>query len=149
MRFELQILGTGSALPAYGRHLSAQVLFHHNELFLFDCGEGTQFQLHAYAIKLMRIRCIFISHLHGDHVFGLAGLLQSFNHLNRTEELHVFGPPGIQKLIDAQLAATGNPLVYPLEVEEQKPSELTPIWQNNHITVSCFPLIHRIPTLPG
>src|ERR1700752_3722976 len=97
------ILGNNSALPAYDRHPTAQVVTLDDQLFLVDCGEGTQMQLARYKIRRSRINHIFISHLHGDHYFGLIGLLTSMGLMNRDHELHLYAPEPLWKLINWQL----------------------------------------------
>src|SRR5690348_4687452 len=99
----LTILGNNSALPAFGRNPTAQILQTMNELCLIDCGEGTQLQLSKYKIKRSRINHIFISHLHGDHYFGLIGLLTSTGLSNRTEDMHIHGPAMLEEIIHLQL----------------------------------------------
>ena len=96
---QLTILGNGSGGPFLGRHYTAQILQMDNQLFLIDCGEGTQMQMHRYGVRYDRLRQIFISHLHGDHVFGLVGLLTSWSLKKRTEPLAVFSPPGLEELV--------------------------------------------------
>lgn len=95
--FEVQILGCSAALPAYNRFPSSHIVRIHDHSYMVDCGEGTQFQLNKYGIKRSRIKNIFITHLHGDHVFGLPGLITSYNLINRQDDLHIYGPVGIKK----------------------------------------------------
>ncbi len=97
---QLTILGTSSGGPFHGRHYTSQVLQVENQLFLVDCGEGTQMQLYRYKIKFDRCNHIFISHLHGDHVYGLLGLLTNWCLKKRTEQLHLFSPPGLQEWVE-------------------------------------------------
>ena len=99
--FTLTIIGSGSALPMHGRHPSAQVLRHNDFYCLIDCGEGTQERLRPAGIKPFKISTILITHLHGDHVFGLPGLLSSFAHLQRTEPLTLFGPAGLKGFLES------------------------------------------------
>jgi ribonuclease Z len=100
MQFDLTILGSNGAIPAHDRHPSAQILNYNGSLFLIDCGEGTQFRLNKFNIKRGRLDHIFISHLHGDHYFGLIGLLTSFNLNWRETPLHIYGPAGIEELMN-------------------------------------------------
>ncbi len=146
MPVTVTILGSNSALPAQGRHPSAQVLQVRNELFLVDCGEGTQLQMSTYNIRRSRISLIFISHLHGDHIYGLPGLITSFNHYGRTETLTLYGPIGIKKFIDCAVFITGNPLKFKLTIHEFDPDEPQDLISNKLLNVRTIPLQHRIPT---
>ena len=112
--FGVTILGNNSALPAYDRHPTAQVVTLNDQLFLIDCGEGTQMQLSRYKIRRSRIRHIFISHLHGDHYFGLAGLITSMGLLGREHALHIHAPAPLQQIIQLQLDVADTVLPYPL-----------------------------------
>ena len=107
------ILGNNSALPAYERHPTSQVVTLDDQLFLVDCGEGTQIQMIKYKIRRGKISHIFISHLHGDHYFGLVGLLNTFGLLNHIQELHVFGPSPLQQIIELQMKVAETYLPYP------------------------------------
>src|SRR4030095_10926340 len=100
MTFSVTILGSNSALPAHGRHPTSQLLNHDEKFFLLDCGEGTQMQLSHYRIRRSKIDHIFISDLHGDHYYGLIGLLTSFHLLRRAEPLHVYAPKGLKEIIE-------------------------------------------------
>src|ERR1700712_3111038 len=108
------ILGNNSALQAFDRHPSSQVVTLNDHLFLVDCGEGTQTQLARYRIKRSRINNIFISHLHGDHYFGLMGLITSMGLLGRDQALHIYAPSPLKSIIDLQLTVSGTTLPYPL-----------------------------------
>src|SRR5215210_4942656 len=112
--FGVTILGNNSALPAYDRHPTSQVVTLDQHKFLVDCGEGTQMQLAKYKIRRSRINHIFISHLHGDHYFGLIGLITSMSLLGREIPLHVYGPAKLQSIIEIQLDGAGNTLNFPL-----------------------------------
>ena len=143
---EVCILGTGSAIPAFGRHLSAQVVNYHHRIYLIDCGEGTQFQLNRYRIPVKRLDAIFISHLHGDHVLGLAGLLSSMSLAGRTKALPIIGPEGIKDFIEMQLRYTHSFLSYNLEFRELcQPETPQVVFQTASLRVSTVPLFHRIP----
>jgi ribonuclease Z len=106
LAFQLTILGSNSATPAYGRHQTSQLLNLENHYMLIDCGEGTQMQLLKYKAKVSRIHHIFISHLHGDHVFGLVGLINTMNLNGRTEDLYIYGPYHLSDMITVQMRAT-------------------------------------------
>jgi len=135
------ILGNNSALPAFDRHPTSQVVTLNEHLFLVDCGEGTQMQIAKYRIKRSRIHHIFISHLHGDHYFGLMGLITSMGLLGRDHELHIFAPPALEQLIDLQLKAGGTLLPYSLIFH---PLEEGILMQEDKFEVSCFKVFHRI-----
>ncbi|HEU4607581.1 MAG TPA: ribonuclease Z [Chitinophagaceae bacterium] len=139
----ITILGNNSSLPAYDRHPTAQVVTLDDHLFLVDCGEGTQMQLARYRIKWGRINHIFISHLHGDHYFGLPGLLNSMGLLHRETDVHVYGPPMLEEIIRLQLQAAQTLLSYPLYfhcIEEEGV-----LVETDKFRVSCFATRHRIP----
>ena len=108
------ILGNNSALPAFDRHPTAQVVTMEDQIFLVDCGEGTQMQMAKYKIRRSKINHIFISHLHGDHYFGLIGLLTSMGLLGRTQDLHIHAPPALEDIIGLQLRVADIHLPYPL-----------------------------------
>ena len=138
----LTILGNNSAIPAHGRNPTAQVLQTNDENYLIDCGEGTQNQLTKYKIKKSKINKIFISHLHGDHYFGLIGLLTSMGLLGRTNELHIYAPSLLQQIIQLHLDAANTVLPYQLFFHElNKEGEIT---NDKKISVSTFRVSHRI-----
>lgn len=138
----LTILGNNSAIPAFGRNPTAQVLQLEDEFFLIDCGEGTQLQMAKYKVRHSKIHHIFISHLHGDHYFGLIGLLTSMSLLNRTEDLHLFGPSPLKTIIDLQLNVADTRLSYKLLFHEL--TKEGRIVDANKFTVDCFYVTHRI-----
>ena len=106
--FELTILGCGSASPAKERNPTAQYLKWADRCFLLDCGEGTQMRMLQYGLKSSRIEHIYITHLHGDHFYGLVGLVSTFMLLNRTNDLHIYGPKGLKELILVQLKLSNS-----------------------------------------
>jgi ribonuclease Z len=128
----------------HGRHPSAQLLQYDDFYCLIDCGEGTQERMIDAGIRTFKIKHILISHLHGDHVFGLPGLLSSYAHLKRTEPLTVFGPVGIQGLLDSIFRYTELTLTYPLTIIEKVPTSLVSIANEGNIEILTFPLYHRI-----
>ena len=141
------ILGSNSALPAFGRHPTAQVLQCDQSTYLIDCGEGTQMQLRRYGVKFQRIKAIFISHLHGDHYFGLVGLLNSMNLLGRNMPLVIVGPSELQEIINIQQAVGRSGIDYDIEFVstnhiDRKAKAL--IYANKQIRVEAFGLKHRI-----
>jgi ribonuclease Z len=146
MSLKLTILGCHSATPRISAHPTAQYLEIENHAFLIDCGEGTQVQLRKYKIKFSKIKNIFISHLHGDHVFGLIGLISTFRLLNRETEINVFGPKGIKEFIVTQLRLTESYAGYPIKFHElsSKKSEL--IFEDKKVEVHTIPLKHRVYT---
>jgi ribonuclease Z len=137
------ILGNNSALPAYDRHPTSQVVTLDDNLFLVDCGEGAQQQLAKYRIRWSRINYIFISHLHGDHYFGLPGFLHSMGLLHREHELHLFAPAPLKQILDLQLEAASNHLPYTLHFYALEEDGV--IVQNDKFKVTCFSTKHRIP----
>jgi ribonuclease Z len=136
------ILGNNSALPAFDRHPTAQVVTMEDQIFLVDCGEGTQMQMAKYKIRRSKINYIFISHLHGDHYFGLIGLLTSMGLLGRTHEMHIYAPPALQDIIGLQLRVADIQLPYPLHFYALDTEG--PILSEPKFEVSCFPVFHRI-----
>jgi len=145
MTFELTILGSNSATPAYGRNQTSQILNINEKLYLIDCGEGTQLQLLKYNIKSSRIKYIFISHLHGDHYLGLIGLISSMHLIGRTDELTLFGPPELKQIIDLHLLYSDTRLRYELTFYPVQSSQEQVILENDDVIVHSFPLDHRIP----
>ncbi len=146
MNWKLTILGSNAATPANDRNPSAQVLDCDDRLFLIDCGEGTQMQLRKYKIKFQRIDHIFISHLHGDHYLGLAGLLFTYHLFGRTKKLHVYANAELKEIIGLQLKASGTTLLYPLEFHDLPENRAANLFDDAKISIRCFPLLHRVPT---
>ncbi len=138
----LTILGNNSALPAFDRNPTAQILQTAEESYLIDCGEGTQMQLAKYKIRRSRIQRIFISHLHGDHYFGLIGLINSMSLLGRIHELHIHGPKQLEDLIKLQLKLSDTNLSFKLTFHALKREEQ--IVDDKRLTVECFRVKHRI-----
>jgi ribonuclease Z len=140
--FGVTILGNNSALPAYDRHPTSQVVTLDQHQFLIDCGEGTQMQLSRYKIRRSRINHIFISHMHGDHYFGLPGLITSMGLLGRETDLHLYAPPQIKPIIDAILAAADTRLPYTLHFHPLGEEGL--LADDARFTVETFKTNHRI-----
>lgn len=138
----LTILGNNSAIPAFGRNPTAQVLQTQEDFFLIDCGEGTQSQMSKYKIRKSKISHIFISHMHGDHYFGLIGLLTSMSLLSRTQDLHIHAPALLKEIIDLQLNAANTTLSY--QIHFHPLNEPGIIANTNKISVECFKVKHRI-----
>ncbi len=138
----LTILGNNSAIPAFDRSPTAQVLQTADESYLIDCGEGTQVQMTKYKIRRSRISRIFISHLHGDHYYGLIGLLTSMSLLGRIQDLHLYGPKALEEIIHLQLRVADTKLSYKLYFYPLQTEGL--IVDDKKITVTCFKVQHRI-----
>jgi len=147
MSFQLTILGSSSALPTSNRYPTAQALNVLGRFFLIDCGEGTQTQMRKYKIGFSKIDHIFITHLHGDHIFGLIGLISTFVLLGRVKDLHIYSHSGLKKYIKDQLKflyageITYKIVFHPLEYSGEQM-----IYEDKKVTVYSFPLSHRIPT---
>ncbi len=141
---KLTILGNNSAIPAHGRHPTAQIVEIKEQLFLVDCGEGTQLRLQQFNIRRRRINYVFISHLHGDHYFGLIGLITSMGLLGRLNPLHLFGPPMLREIIDLHLAAASIELPYQIIFTGIEPEYDGLLVETAQYSVSCFPVEHRI-----
>lgn len=141
--FGVTILGNNSALPAYDRHPTAQLVTLNEQLFLIDCGEGTQMQIARYRIRHSKIGHIFISHLHGDHYFGLIGLITSMGLLGREHPLNLYGPPGLIDIIELQLKVADTTLPFPLLFHPIEKEGL--ILDHPKYSVACFETSHRIP----
>ena len=140
--FAVTILGNNSAVPAFDRHPTSQVVTLDGSNYLVDCGEGTQIQLINYKIRRSKISHIFISHLHGDHYFGLIGLLNSLSLLSHQQEMHVFGPSPLKEIIELQLKVADTKICYPLHIHHI--TEPATLLDNEKLTVKCFRTNHRI-----
>lgn len=143
---KLTILGCYSATPRTFTNPTSQVLDIKGRLFLIDCGEGTQVQLRKNKIKFARIKHIFISHLHGDHCYGLVGLISTFRLLNREAPLHVYGPKGIKEMITIQLKLSESWTNYPLHFHELTSKGSIKIFEDEKVEVYTIPLVHRVYT---
>ncbi|MBC3847836.1 ribonuclease Z [Winogradskyella echinorum] len=143
---KLTILGCHSATPRTNTNPTSQVLEIKNHMFLIDCGEGTQVELRRNKVKFSRIKHIFISHLHGDHYFGLVGLVNTFSLLTRETELHIYAPKGLKEVITLQMKLSKGWTNYPLIFHEltSKTSEL--IYEDDKVEVHTIPLEHRVYT---
>lgn len=143
---KITILGCYAATPRSFTNPTSQVLEMQNNYFLIDCGEGTQVQLRRNKVKFSRIKHIFISHLHGDHFYGLVGLVSTFRLLNRETELHIYGPKGIKEIITLQLKLAKSWTNFPLIFHELTSKEPELIYENSKVSVTTIPLKHRIYT---
>lgn len=143
---KLTILGSYSATPRSMTNPTSQVLEMRGQMFLIDCGEGTQVQLRKAKIKFSRINHIFISHLHGDHFFGLPGLVSTFRLLGREKELHIYGPRGIKEAITLLLKLGDSWTNFPLRFHELTCKESQQIFEDDKVEVHTIPLKHRVYT---
>jgi ribonuclease Z len=146
MNFTVTILGSGAAIPTSERNPSAHLVEVRNRLLLLDCGEGTQMQLRKSGYKFQKINHIFISHLHGDHYFGLIGLVNTMHLLGRIQPLNLYGIQPLIQLINLQLELSGTILAYPLVFHAFETQHPSVILDDGEITVSTIPLDHRVPT---
>ena len=144
MAFSITILGSNSAVPVYGRHHTAQYLQIENNHYLLDCGEGAQLQMQRYGLKPQKLNAIFISHLHGDHYLGLAGLLSTLHLQGRSKELHLYGPPPLADILTLQFRYADTTLRYPLHFHPLDMHTPAQILDNKQLTVRTLPLQHRI-----
>ena len=145
-RFEITLLGCGSATLTLRHAASAQVVDVHDKLYLIDCGEGTQLQMHRMQIRLNRLEHIFISHLHGDHCFGLPGLISTLGMLGREKTLVIHGPPALEDFLCPLLAVFGKELPYSVSLHLIDPLRHAPIMEDQSLSVWSIPLKHGIPT---
>ncbi|WP_028873455.1 ribonuclease Z [Psychroserpens burtonensis] len=143
---KLTILGCYSATPKINTNPTAQVLEIKNHTFLIDCGEGTQVELRRNKIKFSRVKHIFISHLHGDHCFGLAGLISTFNLLTREADLHIYAPKGLKEVITMQMKLSNSWTNYQLIFHELTSTSSELIYEDDKVEVHTIPLDHRIYT---
>ena len=145
-KFEVNILGCGSALPTTRHYSSSQVVNIREKLFMIDCGEGAQLQLRRSKLKFTRLNHIFISHLHGDHCFGLMGLISTFGLLGRTATLHIYAHEDLEKLLAPQLEYFCKGMTYEVAFHSINPNKAEVIYDDRSVSVTTIPLKHRIPT---
>lgn len=143
---KLTILGCYSATPRTLGNTTSQVLEIGNHMFLIDCGEGTQVQLRKHKVRFNRIKHIFISHLHGDHFFGLVGLISTFRLLTREADLHIYGPKGIKEVVTLQMKLADSWTNYKLFFHELTSTESQLIFEDENVVVYTVPLEHRVYT---
>lgn len=146
MDFEVTILGSNSAIAQHGRYPTAQVVRLGSQLFLVDCGEGTQYRILQNEIKWFKINDIFISHLHGDHYYGLIGLITTYNLLKRKDKLCIYAPSILKEIIELHLKASHTTLNYELEFIATNDDALHKIYENSVCEIYSFPLTHKIAT---
>ncbi len=144
---QLQILGSNSGGLFIKRHFSAQLLYCKQNVYLIDCGEGTQMQIARYGRRIDRLDQIFISHMHGDHVLGLVGLISSFAMRQRTRPLQVFGPEGLQRFLSVQIELCDIHLPFEVKVHTVSCKRSVQIFEDSDVTVRTIPLKHRVPAV--
>ncbi len=143
--FNVVILGCGSALPTMKHQASAQLVEVRDKLFLIDCAEGTQQQLRKAKVRFGKLGHVFISHIHGDHCFGLIGLISTFGLLGRTAPLHVFAPIGLKPVLDMQLQVFCQHLEYEVVFHAVDTTKENVVYEDRSLTVTAVPLAHRMP----
>ena len=146
MTFNITILGTNAALPGPDTITTSVIARARDQYYLFDCGEGMQSKMMTYGFRRNRIFAIFISHLHGDHLFGLPGLLTSYAHFQRPIPLHVIGPKGIREFIEKIFSLTYAYTNFELHITELEHQGSQCVYEDNQVKVHAFPLKHRVPT---
>lgn len=144
-KFDLHILGCGSALPTTRHFPTSQIVNVRDKLFMIDCGEGAQLQFRKSRLKFSRLNHIFISHLHGDHCFGLPGLISTLNLLGRTADLHIYSPRGLETLLVPMLEFFNRQMTYKVIFHEFDTKEPLQIYEDRSLTVTTIPLRHRMP----
>ncbi len=145
MDFFVTILGNGSAVPTDTQNPTAQLVRYKGKRFLIDCGEGTQMQMIKYHTGFKNLHHIFISHLHGDHFFGLVGLLSTFHLFGRKEPLHLYGPSDLKSFLDLSFRISHTTLLYPLFFHPTE-DQGSVLYEDENLTVSKIPLKHSLPT---
>lgn len=143
--FKVHILGCGSALPTVRHFPTCQVVECRGKLFMIDCGEGAQLQMRRAGLSYSKMGHIFISHIHGDHCFGLIGMLSTFSLLGRTATLHVYGEPALKTILDFQLKAFCRDLGYEVEFHPVDTTSQCVVYEDRSLTVESIPLDHRLP----
>ena len=143
MEFSFLTMGTASALPTANRYPSAHILTVRERLFLIDCGEGAQMQMRKYGVSFSRIDNIFISHLHGDHMFGLFGLMSTMAMGGRTTDLNIYAPQGFQRILDFFMSEFGEGIKYKIDFHPIQCREPLQIYDSKQVEVFAFPLVHR------
>lgn len=144
MNFKITILGSSGALPAYGRHPSAQLVEIQNKFFMVDCGEGAQMQLMRFQVNFHRINHIFISHLHGDHYLGLMGLIFTMHLQRRVNDLHLYSHAGLDEIITTQLRYSLSAPSFRLVFHRLKKEVHETIYEDDLVTVETIPLSHKL-----
>ena len=143
--FRVHILGCGSALPTLHHNASAQVVEIRGKLFLVDCGEGTQVQLRRSRLRFTKISAVFITHLHGDHCFGLIGMLSTFGLLGRTARLAIYAPAALEDMLKQQMQLFCHDFDYEVDFHAVDTCQQQVIYEDRSLTVETIPLEHRMP----
>lgn len=146
MSFSVQILGSGSAVPTSTRGLTSQFVTCAGRHYLIDCGEGTQTQMRRFGVKFQRIDAIFISHLHGDHYFGLIGLLSTMNLLGRVKPIQIYAPKELETILTLQIEYDGSRMSYDIEFIATDAQNEMVLLEDEKVIVRSFPLSHKVPT---
>ena len=146
MNFTLKVLGTASALPTTERYPSAQVLDVRGRLFMMDCGEGAQIQLRKVGVSFLRIEHICLSHIHGDHIFGLFGLLSTMSLLGRSTPLRIYAPKTFRTILDFFMIQFGEGVQFEIDYVELDMKEPQVVYENRTVELLAFPLNHRVET---
>lgn len=146
MNFTLKVLGTASALPTTERYPSAQVLDVRGRLFMIDCGEGAQMQLRRAGISFLKIEHICLSHIHGDHLFGLFGLLSTMGMLGRSSDLNIYAPSSFRAILDFIMANFGNGIKFNINFVELNMTQPQKVYENRTAELLAFPLNHQVET---
>lgn len=142
--FAVTVLGNNAALPAQGRHPTSQILHYHDRNYLLDCGEGTQLQMQNFRIKTGKLNHAFITHLHGDHFFGLIGLLTSMHLNRRTSKFDIYAPEGLEEIVKLQFKYSKTELLYPLEFHVVDTTKHERVGEDDYLEFYTVPLQHRI-----
>ena len=146
MNFTLKVLGTASALPTTERYPSAQVLDVRGRLFMIDCGEGAQIQLRKAGVSFLKIEHICLSHIHGDHLFGLFGLLSTMGMLGRSSDLDIYAPASFRPILDFFLSSFGEGIKFGINFVPLEMKESEVVYENRTVELLAFPLNHRVDT---
>ena len=142
--FAVTVLGNNAALPAQGRHPTSQVLHYHDRNYLLDCGEGTQMQMQLYRVKNGKLNHAFITHLHGDHYYGLIGLLTSMHLNQRKTSFRIFAPEGMEEIIRTNFKYSQTEINYNITFTVVDPTHVGKIGEDDYLEFHSFPLHHRI-----
>lgn len=146
MSFEVQVLGSSSALPTIRRHTSSQVVLYNETPYLIDCGEGTQIRMREYSLAFGRLKNIFISHIHGDHIFGLFGLLSTFSMLGRKQDIDIYCPEKLETICTDLFNSLDHDLGFKVNYHYLDASGKVLIYKDKNLEVYSFPLVHTKPT---
>lgn len=143
--FKIHILGCGSALPTLQHNASSQIVEIRGKMFMVDCAEGTQIQLRRSKINFQRVQAVFISHMHGDHCFGLIGMISTFGLMGRTSPLEVYGPEALGPVLDMLMKTFCNDYSFEVRFHAVDTTKNVVVYEDRSLTVETIPLQHRIP----